>query len=218
MYGGGRWGETGRTVFPGKSFENLAISTVVLVEMPLDSSSEIANGLQILCQWQLDGGKLSRGLCWVQWKGALCRYWFQKGTGGERTAHTADISRSMKQSFLRVLVKHLYLRAMSLKMGYFILLYFYCLDGESLDFVSLLSICQEGELHFPKGGKIIFAFDNFWLRGQSGKIYFKYLLVVINVSVLLQIYGLLHPSIYLSIYLDGFFFQCWELNPGPCIF
>lgn len=74
MYGGGRWGETGRTVFPGKSFENLAISTVVLVEMPLDSSSEIANGLQILCQWQLDGGKLSRGLCWVQWKGALCRY------------------------------------------------------------------------------------------------------------------------------------------------
>lgn len=39
--------ETGRTVIsPGNSFENLAIPTVVvLVETPLDSSSEMANGL-----------------------------------------------------------------------------------------------------------------------------------------------------------------------------
>lgn len=64
--------ETGKTVvFPGNSFENLAISTVVLVETHLDSSSEMASGLQTLCQCLLNSGKLSRGLCWVQWKGGL---------------------------------------------------------------------------------------------------------------------------------------------------
>lgn len=64
--------ETGRTVvFPGNCVENLATSTVVMVETPLDSSSEMANGLQIVCQCQPNGGKLSRGLCWAQWKGGL---------------------------------------------------------------------------------------------------------------------------------------------------
>lgn len=44
MYGGGRWGEIGRIVFFGKSFENLVIFIVVLVEMFFDFSFEIVNG------------------------------------------------------------------------------------------------------------------------------------------------------------------------------